>query len=94
MVVSIEQHVEYIRDVISSLDAEGLSTIEATEEAQAEWVAWVNTVAELTLFHGCSSWYLAQRAGKAAGLHAVTGISTTRPTVMPSPRRATGFVRA
>ena len=42
MVVSIEQHVEYIRDVISSLDAEGLSTIEATEEAQAEWVAWVN----------------------------------------------------
>ena len=58
MVVSIEQHVEYIRDVISSLDAEGLSTIEATEEAQAEWVAWVNTVAELTLFHGCSSWYL------------------------------------
>ncbi|NDH22707.1 MAG: NAD(P)/FAD-dependent oxidoreductase [Actinobacteria bacterium] len=58
MVVSIEQHVEYIRDVISSLDAEGLSTIEATEEAQAEWVAWVNTVAGLTLFHGCSSWYL------------------------------------
>jgi cyclohexanone monooxygenase len=58
MVVSIEQHVEYIRDVISSLDAEGLSTIEATEEAQAEWVAWVNAVAGLTLFHGCSSWYL------------------------------------
>jgi cyclohexanone monooxygenase len=58
MVVSIEQHVEYIRDVISSLNAEGLSTIEATEEAQAEWVAWVNAVAGLTLFHGCSSWYL------------------------------------
>ncbi|MEM9521819.1 MAG: NAD(P)/FAD-dependent oxidoreductase [Actinomycetota bacterium] len=58
MVASIEQHVEYIRDAIAALERDGLATIEATEEAQAEWVAWVNAVAGLTLFQGCSSWYL------------------------------------
>ena len=58
MVVSIEQHVEYIRDAVAALDRDGLATIEATEQAQAEWVAWVNAVADATLFPGCSSWYL------------------------------------
>jgi len=58
MVVSIEQHVEYIRDAVAALDRDGLATIEATEEAQTEWVAWVNAVADATLFPGCSSWYL------------------------------------
>ena len=58
MVTSIEQHVEYIRDAIASLEAEGYAVIEPTEAAQAEWVAWVNAVAGATLFHGCSSWYL------------------------------------
>ena len=96
MVVSIEQHVEYIRDVISSLDAEGLSTIEATEEAQAEWVTWVNTVAELTLFRRCSGWYLGERAGKAAGLHAVTGICRLHRTYCDAVAAEgyPGFVRA
>ena len=57
-VVSIEQHAESIRDAVAALDRDGLATIEATEEAQTEWVAWVNAVADATLFPGCSSWYL------------------------------------
>lgn len=58
MVVAIEQHVEWIRDAIAHLDAKGLRHIEAEEVAEAEWVAYVNAVAEFTLFYGCSSWYL------------------------------------
>ncbi len=58
MVTSIEQHVEYIRDAVAALDDDGLRTIEASGAAQDEWVAWVNAVAGLTLFRGCSSWYL------------------------------------
>ncbi|MEM7141954.1 MAG: NAD(P)/FAD-dependent oxidoreductase [Actinomycetota bacterium] len=58
MIVSIEQHVEWIRDVMVAMAAAGNTTIEADEAAEAEWVAYVNMVAEFTLFHGCSSWYL------------------------------------
>ncbi len=58
MIVSIEQHVEWIRDALVKLDADGIATIEADADAEAEWVAYVNMVAEFTLFHGCSSWYL------------------------------------
>lgn len=58
MVVSIEQHVEWIADCIAFLRSRGLSRIEATEEAQRAWVAHVNEVAGATLYPSCSSWYL------------------------------------
>ncbi|MDG1877621.1 MAG: NAD(P)/FAD-dependent oxidoreductase [Acidimicrobiales bacterium] len=58
MIASIEQHVEWIIDAIETLDAGGMSTIEASDEAQAQWVGHVNEVANHTVFHGCSSWYL------------------------------------
>jgi cyclohexanone monooxygenase len=58
MVVSIEQHVDWITDCLEHLRAEGIETIEAEEEAAARWVAYVNSVAELTLFPTCNSWYL------------------------------------
>ncbi len=58
MVVAIEQHVEWIRDVIEKMHTEALATIEPEADAEADWVAYVNAVAELTLFNGCSSWYL------------------------------------
>ncbi len=58
MVVSIEQHVEWIADCIAYLRGRGLSRIEATPEAQRSWVAHVNEVAETTLYPRCNSWYL------------------------------------
>jgi cyclohexanone monooxygenase len=58
MVVAIEQHVEWIRDTIDHMQAEGVATIEPETDAETQWVAYVNAVAELTLFNGCSSWYL------------------------------------
>jgi cyclohexanone monooxygenase len=58
MIVSIEQHVEWISDCIAYMRANGHRAIEATPEAEDGWVAHVNAVADRTLFPGCNSWYL------------------------------------
>ena len=58
MVVSIEQHVEWIGDCIAHMRDTGSSTIEATAEATEGWVDYVNAVAGFTLFPTCNSWYL------------------------------------
>jgi cation diffusion facilitator CzcD-associated flavoprotein CzcO len=58
MLVSIEQHVEWIADCISYLDEHGHATIEASLDAQDAWVDFVNSVAGFTLFPTCNSWYL------------------------------------
>jgi cyclohexanone monooxygenase len=66
MVVSIEQHVEWIADCISYLSTRGIDEIEATPEAEAEWVEHVNEVANQTLYPLANSWYVgANIPGKA-----------------------------
>ena len=46
VLVSIEQHVEWITDCITWLRNNNLETIEATKQAQDDWVAHANDVAE------------------------------------------------
>jgi len=58
MIVSIEQHVNWITDCIAYLRENGHRRIEATLEAQDAWVDFVNMVADFTLFPSCNSWYL------------------------------------
>lgn len=58
MVVSIEQHVDWVCDAVAHLRAEGLTTIEATQEAQDAWVDHVNLVASYTLYPKANSWYM------------------------------------
>ncbi len=58
MVTSIEHHVEWISDCLAHLRSEGYATIEAAEPAADEWVAYVNSVAGITLYTTCNSWYL------------------------------------
>ena len=58
MLVSIEQHVDWIADCIQNLGQRQLSTIEATPAAESEWVAHVNEVAAGTLYMQANSWYL------------------------------------
>jgi len=58
MVLSIEQHVDWIADCIGHLRERGLDTIEATRDAEDAWVAHVNEVAEATLFPRAGSWYM------------------------------------
>ena len=65
MMVSIEQHVDWICDCLDWLDASDHQTIEAEREAQKAWVSHVQEVAEGTLFPKGGSWYLgANVAGK------------------------------
>ena len=58
MVVSIEQHVEWIAGCIGWLGERQIGAIEATTEAQDAWVAHVNEVADTTLYPQANSWYL------------------------------------
>src|SRR5215211_2933011 len=57
MMVSIEQHVDWIADCLAHLQSQALQTIEATPEAEAAWVAHVNEVANATLYPLARSWY-------------------------------------
>jgi len=60
MIVSIEQHVDWIADCIGNMDERGLTTIEPTVEAEENWIAHVNEAAEGTMLTApsCNSWYL------------------------------------
>jgi cyclohexanone monooxygenase len=58
MIVSIEQHVDWIADCLNHLRSSGLQTIEASVEAQDTWVEHVNQVANFTLFPRANSWYI------------------------------------
>jgi cation diffusion facilitator CzcD-associated flavoprotein CzcO len=58
MPVAIEQHVEWVSNCIEYLGKHGLSRIEATEEAQDDWVQHVWDVANETLFPLANSWYM------------------------------------
>ncbi|MGQ0825882.1 MAG: flavin-containing monooxygenase [Actinomycetota bacterium] len=58
MIVSIEQHVNWIAGCIEYLRANDHATIEPQREAQDAWVDFVNMVADFTLYPQCNSWYL------------------------------------
>ncbi len=58
MVVSIEQHVEWVTDCIAHLGKRGLARIEATRDAQDDWVDHVNETAYQTLYPLADSWYM------------------------------------
>lgn len=58
MVVSIEQHVDWITGCLKYLRDNSLVAIEATPQAQEEWVAHVADVAGATLYPKADSWYV------------------------------------
>jgi len=58
MLVSIEQHVNWIAACLAYMREHGHTVIEATAQAEDAWVEHVNSVADRTLYPGCNSWYL------------------------------------
>ena len=58
MLPSIEHHVDWIGDCVSYLEQKGHATIEASLDAQTEWVEHVNEVGEASVYPHCNSWYL------------------------------------
>jgi cyclohexanone monooxygenase len=58
MIVSIEQHVDWIADALSHMRERGLEAMEADKAAEETWVAHVNEVAHATLYPQANSWYM------------------------------------
>jgi cyclohexanone monooxygenase len=58
MIVSIEQHVDWITDCVAYMRDRGAEVIEATRSAEDKWVAHVNEVAAGTLYPQANSWYM------------------------------------
>lgn len=65
MLVSIEQHVEWIADCIAFMRARNLRSVEPCREAERQWVQTVHDVGHTTLYPTAQSWYTgANIAGK------------------------------
>ena len=58
MIVSIEQHVDWVSNALTHLRREEFSIMETTQQAQEDWVAHVNEVAHRTLYPQANSWYM------------------------------------
>lgn len=58
MIMSIEQHVEWISDLLLVMERDEVRRIEASQEAQDEWVTNVNAIADQTLYPKAASWYM------------------------------------
>jgi cation diffusion facilitator CzcD-associated flavoprotein CzcO/acetyl esterase/lipase len=58
MMVSIEQHVDWVADCLAHLRDQGLVSIEPTETAEAGWVQHVNDCGDITLYPTANSWYM------------------------------------
>jgi cation diffusion facilitator CzcD-associated flavoprotein CzcO/acetyl esterase/lipase len=82
MVVSIEQHVDWIGACLDHMRAERLDVIEPTPVAEAGWVRHVNDCADITLYPTANSWYMgANVPGKArVFLPYVAGVDRYRTT--------------
>ncbi len=58
MLPSIEQHVNFVSDILAYANKNETTVIEAELNAQLDWAAHVNSIAENTIYPGCNSWYL------------------------------------
>ena len=58
MMVSIEQHVDWISGCLADMKAHDFHVIEPTDNAEAGWVQHVNDFADMTLFPRANSWYI------------------------------------
>jgi cyclohexanone monooxygenase len=58
MIVSIEQHVDWIADGLVHMRKQGLATMEAGRDAEDKRVAHANELARGTLYPQANSWYM------------------------------------
>ncbi len=58
MIVSIEQHVDWVADCIAHMNDRQLDCIEADRAEEDQWVLHVNEVAFKTLYPSANSWYM------------------------------------
>ncbi|MFC5951942.1 flavin-containing monooxygenase [Pseudonocardia lutea] len=58
MMVSIEQHVDWVTDCVRWMRDNGVEELDATPEAEDEWVRHVEEVGDTTLYPTADSWYM------------------------------------
>ncbi len=58
MMVSIEQHVDWIRDTLVHMREKGFDTIEPTPVAEEGWRVHCTDCADITIFQDANSWYM------------------------------------
>ena len=58
MMVSIEQHVDWVADCLEHMKDNGLSSIEPTAAAESDWVDHVRSIGDATLYPRANSWYM------------------------------------
>jgi cation diffusion facilitator CzcD-associated flavoprotein CzcO len=58
MLVSIEQHVDWVSDCIQWMKTEGKATIEPSDSAEQEWAEHTEQLANMTLYPKANSWYM------------------------------------
>jgi cyclohexanone monooxygenase len=58
VLVSIEQHVDWISDLLTRVRAEGASSVDTSPEAELAWVRHVNDTASAMLYSDADSYYL------------------------------------
>lgn len=81
VIVSIEQHVEWIAACLAWLRERGITRIEADRAAEDAWVDHVREVAAATLYLKANSWYLgANVPGKPRVFMPYIGVSRYRQT--------------
>jgi cation diffusion facilitator CzcD-associated flavoprotein CzcO/acetyl esterase/lipase len=74
MVVSIEQHVDWVVQCLDDLRSSGFETIEPTPVAEAGWNQHVSDCAAITLYPIANSWYMgANIPGKPRVFHPYVG---------------------
>ncbi|MCD2176049.1 flavin-containing monooxygenase [Rhizobium sp. C4] len=79
VIVSIEQHVDWIADCLEHLRSRNLAFIEPTVSAEDRWVEHVNEVANSTLYPRAASWYMgANIPGKARVFMPYIGVDKYR----------------
>jgi cyclohexanone monooxygenase len=79
VVVSIEQHVDWIARCLDHLDAMGATRIDAEPAAEDAWLEHVNEVAHTTLYPRAASWYMgANIPGKPRVFMPYIGVHTYR----------------
>ena len=81
MVLSIEQHVEWIAECLGALRAKGAARIEPMAAAEMGWMDHVDAVAQTTLFPKANTWYQGRtRDGHNVFMPYVGGVGPYRET--------------
>jgi cyclohexanone monooxygenase len=79
VVVSIEQHVEWIARCMVDMRASGKAVIEADPKAELAWMDHVHDVAQMTVFPRANSWYQGRTAdGRQVFMPYVGGVGAYR----------------